>query len=236
MVGYQQKRRSVDDVRAVLEELPGPEYVSTRPGTQGKKFVYMEAHEVIDLLNEVVGVENWKTKMLVTEVDVCDRNEEGRFTVGVSQTLELELCLVTREGVEVVFSRQDCGYGVIENAPSKVSALEKCRKEAFTDALKRVARQFGKLLGNACYSKEYLAKIVTVRGDFEKLEFDVDRLHRKTVNVGKALIDPKKRKRVGVADGRVDWSSAGVNGSVAGSTETTQAPGRIRNRPESFQR
>lgn len=58
---------------------------------------------------------------------------------------------------------QDIGYGHIENAKGKAAAFEKSKKEATTDALKRSLRNFGNVLGNCVYDKDYLAKVTKVK-------------------------------------------------------------------------
>ena len=51
---------------------------------------------------------------------------------------------------------EDVGYGVSEGMRSKALSIEKARKEAVTDGLKRALRSFGNLLGNCISNKEYL--------------------------------------------------------------------------------
>jgi DNA recombination protein Rad52 len=48
---------------------------------------------------------------------------------------------------------------VAENVKSKGAALDKARKEAVTDAIKRALRIFGNHLGNCCYDKDYLKAV-----------------------------------------------------------------------------
>lgn len=48
------------------------------------------------------------------------------------------------------------GYGYFENAKGKGAALEKAKKEAVSDALKRTLRLFGNGLGNSVYDKEHI--------------------------------------------------------------------------------
>lgn len=54
---------------------------------------------------------------------------------------------------------QDLGYGHIENCKGKAAAFEKAKKEATTDALKRALRNFGNVLGNCIYDKDYISKV-----------------------------------------------------------------------------
>lgn len=58
---------------------------------------------------------------------------------------------------------QDIGYGHIENCKGKAAAFEKAKKEGTTDALKRALRNFGNVLGNCIYDKDYLSKVTRVK-------------------------------------------------------------------------
>lgn len=58
---------------------------------------------------------------------------------------------------------QDIGYGTMENGKNKAQVFEKAKKEGTTDALKRALRNFGNVLGNCLYDKEYLGKVVKMR-------------------------------------------------------------------------
>ena len=58
---------------------------------------------------------------------------------------------------------QDVGYGHIENCKGKAAAFEKAKKEGTTDGLKRALRNFGNLLGNCVYDKDYVAKVTKLR-------------------------------------------------------------------------
>lgn len=51
---------------------------------------------------------------------------------------------------------EDIGYGHCENVKMKHMALEKARKEASTDGLKRALRTFGRMLGNCLYDKKFI--------------------------------------------------------------------------------
>ena len=58
---------------------------------------------------------------------------------------------------------QDIGYGHIENCKGKAAAFEKAKKEATTDARKRALRNFGNILGNCVYDKDYLSKVTKMK-------------------------------------------------------------------------
>ncbi|XP_077371803.1 DNA repair protein RAD52 homolog isoform X2 [Festucalex cinctus] len=54
---------------------------------------------------------------------------------------------------------EDVGYGVSEGLKSKALSLEKARKEAVTDGMKRALKCFGNALGNCILDKAYLQAI-----------------------------------------------------------------------------
>ncbi|XP_068579389.1 DNA repair protein RAD52 homolog isoform X2 [Cebidichthys violaceus] len=75
----------------------------------------------------------------------------GKFYVGVSAFVKVQL----KDGS----FHEDVGYGVSEGLRSKALSLEKARKEAVTDGMKRALKCFGNALGNCILDKEYLIAI-----------------------------------------------------------------------------
>jgi hypothetical protein len=63
----------------------------------------------------------------------------------------------------IVIICQDIGYGHIENCKGKAAAFEKAKKEGTTDSLKRTLRNFGNVLGNCIYDKDYVSKVTKVK-------------------------------------------------------------------------
>lgn len=171
----------------LLTRYLGPEFISKRQGRGGACFYYVEGQVVIDLLNVVFGYDGWTTKVDNFEVDYVERdNNSGRWSAGVAATVSIHLVVAARDGRKPA-CRADVGYGTAENQADRGAVMEKCRKEAVTDGIKRAARQFGRLLGNCLYSKEFLARVAKVKGPAERIEFDEKTLYRLPVN---------KRKRV----------------------------------------
>jgi hypothetical protein len=74
--------------------------------------------------------------------------EGKKYNVGVSVVMRITL----RDGT----FHEDIGYGHCENVKMKHMALEKARKEASTDGLKRALRTFGRMLGNCLYDKKFM--------------------------------------------------------------------------------
>ncbi|KAM7414386.1 hypothetical protein PAMA_019280 [Pampus argenteus] len=137
-------------VHSALRQRLGPEYISTRVAGGGQRVCYIEGHRVISLANEMFGYNGWSHSISQQNVDFVDLMN-GRFYVGVSAFVKVQL----KDGS----FHEDVGYGVSEGLKSKALSLEKARKEAVTDGMKRALKCFGNALGNCIMDKEYLLAI-----------------------------------------------------------------------------
>ncbi|KAK0141906.1 DNA repair protein RAD52 [Merluccius polli] len=137
-------------VQHALRQKLGPEYISTRLAGGGQKVCYVEGHRVISLANEMFGYNGWSHSISQQNVDFVDL-VNGKYYVGVSAFIKVQL----KDGS----FHEDVGYGVSEGLRSKALSLEKARKEAVTDGMKRALKCFGNALGNCIHNKEYLMAI-----------------------------------------------------------------------------
>ncbi|CAJ1056921.1 DNA repair protein RAD52 homolog [Xyrichtys novacula] len=137
-------------VHNALQQRLGPEYISTRVAGGGQKVCYVEGHRVISLANEMFGYNGWSHSISQQNVDFVDLIN-GKFYVGVSAFIKVQL----KDGAY----HEDVGYGVSEGLKSKALSLEKARKEAVTDGMKRALKCFGNALGNCILDKGYLIAI-----------------------------------------------------------------------------
>nr|XP_057932128.1 DNA repair protein RAD52 homolog isoform X2 [Doryrhamphus excisus] len=96
------------------------------------------------------GFNGWSHSISQQNVDFVDL-VNGRFYVGVSAFVKVQL----KDGS----FHEDVGYGVSEGLKSKALSLEKARKEAVTDGMKRAMKCFGNALGNCILDKAYLQAI-----------------------------------------------------------------------------
>ncbi|GAM89719.1 hypothetical protein ANO11243_077580 [Dothideomycetidae sp. 11243] len=151
-----------------LDKQLGPEYISTRPGAGGGKVHYLAAEKVINLANEVFGFNGWSSAIQQVQVDFVDESSSQRITLGLSIIVRVTL----KDGTY----HEDIGYGHIENCKGKAAAFEKAKKEAATDALKRALRNFGNILGNCLYDKDYLQRVTKLK--IAPSKWDADNLHR----------------------------------------------------------
>ncbi|KAH0835884.1 hypothetical protein J3R83DRAFT_9764 [Lanmaoa asiatica] len=163
--------KNIATLQAKLNKKLGPEYISQRPGPGGGlKLTYAEGWKIINLANEVFGFNGWSSSIVSIATDFLDYSEESRrFNVGVTAIVRVTL----RNGAY----HEDVGYGLLENAKSKGAALDKCKKEAITDALKRTLRNFGNLLGNCLYDKSYAQEVVKIK--VPPAKFDKNELYRR---------------------------------------------------------
>jgi DNA repair and recombination protein RAD52 len=156
-------------IQLLLDKVLGPEYVSCRPGGGGQKVSYIEGWKALNLANEIFGFNGWNSELISSQVDYFDTHgNTGRFSMGLS--------VVVRVTIKDGTYHEDFGYGYIDNAKSKAMAFEKCKKEAFTDGVKRCLRCFGNVLGNCLYDRTIIAKIQKVK--LPQPEFEDDNFYR----------------------------------------------------------
>ncbi|XP_064447808.1 ATP-dependent zinc metalloprotease YME1L1-like isoform X2 [Mirounga angustirostris] len=125
---YQYTAEEYQAIQNALRQRLGPEYISSRTAGGGQRVCYIEGHRVINLANEMFGYNGWAHSITQQNVDFVDLNN-GKFYVGV--------CAFVRVHLKDGSYHEDVGYGVSEGLKSKALSLEKARKEAVTDGLKR---------------------------------------------------------------------------------------------------
>jgi len=138
-------------VQKALQQRLGINFISKRPAGGGQYVMYIEGFKIISLANEIFGFNGWSHSVTNQTVDFVDHHQ-GKFFVGTTATVKVQL----KDGAY----HEDVGYGVSEGMRSKALSLEKARKEAVTDGLKRALKSFGNVLGNCMMDKEYL-KVVS---------------------------------------------------------------------------
>ncbi|XP_068701424.1 DNA repair protein RAD52 homolog isoform X2 [Montipora foliosa] len=155
-------------IQIALNKKLGPEYISQRAGAGGQKLAYVEGWKLINLANETFGFNGWSHSVTHQNIDFVDL-VGSKYYVGVSAFVKVQL----KDGV----FHEDIGYGVSEGMKSKALSLEKARKEAVTDGLKRALKSFGQALGNCISDKDYL-KFVTKQLKTESVQYDVSLMRR----------------------------------------------------------
>uniref|UniRef100_A0A2K5S6C0 DNA repair protein RAD52 homolog n=1 Tax=Cebus imitator TaxID=2715852 RepID=A0A2K5S6C0_CEBIM len=116
-------------IQKALRQRLGPEYISSRMAGGGQKVCYIEGHRVINLANEMFGYNGWAHS-------ITQQNATGWYIPGLNFSGELWCACCFLDGSY----HEDVGYGVSEGLKSKALSLEKARKEAVTDGLKRALR------------------------------------------------------------------------------------------------
>lgn len=116
----------------------GLDMASQRPGPGGTLLNYIEAYEVINIMNAKFGSTGWTTEILQMLPIQPSDSKIKEYTA----TVRIKI-------LENGQSHDGIGYG------SGVER-EKAMKEAESDAFKRAARYFGNEFGNCLYDKEYV--------------------------------------------------------------------------------
>ncbi|KAI0066893.1 hypothetical protein BV25DRAFT_1795820 [Artomyces pyxidatus] len=132
----------------------GPEYLSQRPSPGGgPQLTYVEGWKIIGLANEVFGYNGWSSTITKMETDFIDQcPDTRRYSVGVTAMVKITL----KDGS----FHEDVGYGTGDNQKSKGVALDKAKKEAVTDGIKRALRNFGNVLGLCLYEKSFTQEVL----------------------------------------------------------------------------
>jgi DNA repair and recombination protein RAD52 len=178
-----------------LERFLGPEYVSYRKGEGNKQLAYLEGHEVIGIANTIFGWDKWSSKPVSFTTDYAETTNGGKWQIGVACTVRVTV-LVFEGATPREVCHEDVGYGTIDNAPGRGKGMEKCRKEAVTDGLKRALRNFGSATGGCMYNKRYLELVGKVKGPAERIEFVDEDLFRKPINKRKRLMMAQEKAQV----------------------------------------
>ena len=148
--------QEIASLQSRLDKQLGPEYISSRPGAAGQKVHYLTAEKVISLANEVFGFNGWSSAIQNIQIDYVDENTQtGKVSLGLSVIVRVTL----KDGT----FHEDIGYGLIENCKGKGAAFKKAKKEGTTDALKRALRNFGNVLGNCIYDKDFLGRVTKIK-------------------------------------------------------------------------
>ncbi|SCZ98562.1 BZ3500_MvSof-1268-A1-R1_Chr3-1g05465 [Microbotryum saponariae] len=178
------------DTQRMLNKTLGPEFISTRAGPSGSKLTYIEGWKLINLANEVFGFNGqspndsdsaceefdgaqthpsdpttgWYSSVKELTIDYIDFIEKTeRYNVSASAIVNVRM----PDGAY----HEDVGCGSAENQKTKSAALDKAKKEAVTDGLKRALRSFGKLMGNCVYDKHYVVEAEKMTKTKPKVDF-----------------------------------------------------------------
>jgi len=137
-------------IKSLLQQKLGNSHLSTRPGSGGATFTYVESWKVIELANQIFGFNGWSCSVVDITPDFIEESAKGRYCAGVTAVVKVAL----KDGT----FHEDVGFGMSEH-PKKGSAIEKAKKEAVSDARKRALRLFGNALGNCIYDKAHVRKV-----------------------------------------------------------------------------
>jgi DNA recombination protein Rad52 len=152
-----------DRIQQLLERKLAAEEIATRAGPKGVKLAYIETHRAIELANFVFQYNGWSSSIQNITQDYME-DKGGKFNCGLSAIIRITL----KDGCY----HEDIGYGTSVNSPDRGTALEKAKKEAVSDGLKRTLRLFGNGLGNSIYDQNYVKKVKSGQLHTEALDMN----------------------------------------------------------------
>jgi DNA recombination protein Rad52 len=135
-----------EEILVALRKPLNARRVLKRKGAGGQELSYLATPDVIQKLNEIFGEDGWMDRLL--SIEPVNANVGGAMMWRATVSVE------ARIGDRWI-QHADTGIGVARGKSGiSPEELEKCIKEAVSDALKRAARKFGDQFGNCLYDKD----------------------------------------------------------------------------------
>lgn len=125
--------------KAALSRCLGSDHISTRQGPRNTKIPYLDVSTTIRLANEAFRYDGWSSNIISVTQDFL-REDRGVWSCCYTALVRITLpngCY--HDGI---------GVGNAESARLQADAIEKAKKSAVSDAMKRALRCFGEGLGN----------------------------------------------------------------------------------------
>lgn len=142
--------REIQKMTSELNVAPIKKNIMQRVGQGNNWFDYISITQVIDNMNKVFGIDGWSDEYRDVDLKQIygpsnDPSGKGHYFMSCMAT-----CVITlKDGA----TRVDVGEGdgIMSNLHECVC---KAKKQAFSDALKRAARKFGKFVGNGLSDRD----------------------------------------------------------------------------------
>lgn len=163
--------------KAALSRCLGSDHISTRQGPRNTRIPYLDVSTTIRLANEAFRYDGWSSNIISITQDFI---QEERGTWSCCYTALVRITLPNgcyHEGI---------GVGNAENTRLQADAIEKAKKSAVSDAMKRALRCFGEGLGNNITSDSATSRgsVLSIYED----EFDVKENPDQAIAVSKDIV------------------------------------------------
>jgi len=137
-------------IQQLLQEKVGPDVVSFRPGPNEKQVAYIACDNLIKLANDIFGPSGWSSSVTNLQQEFLEE-VDGRYRCACSALVRIQL----KDGTY----HEDIGYGLADGQKTVSAAIEKAKKIAVSDGMKRALRLFGNKLGNCLADSQYVSHI-----------------------------------------------------------------------------
>lgn len=154
------KEKDFKEKSKLLKKNLTREHLRSRTAFGNNQVLYIEGWQAIEIANNIFGYDGWSSKNYDMKEEYREVKEERGYKVySLSYTC---MCRITlNNGVY----HEDIGFGSTDGMRNLGKAIEKAKKGAVTDALKRTLRLFGNALGNCCYNKEFITLITKPKNE-----------------------------------------------------------------------
>lgn len=160
----------VEMLENALGMLPGPEYVSSRPGQGGKMIYYVDKEQSMMLANEVFGHSGWSSEVRSHNLDQLEPSGRGGFIAYATAVVRVNCHCSKCLSRPVRMYHEAIGYGQSEQK-TKDDAIGNAKKGAETDARKRALRLFGRVFGDFASNKNEVQEIMRQQRQREEYQF-----------------------------------------------------------------
>lgn len=163
--------------KAALSRCLGSDHISTRQGPRNTRIPYLDVSTTIRLANEAFRYDGWSSNIISITQDFI-QEERGIWSCCYTALVRITLpngCY--HEGI---------GVGNAENTRLQADAIEKAKKSAVSDAMKRALRCFGEGLGNNITSDSATSRgsVLSIYED----EFDVKENPDRVITASKDVV------------------------------------------------
>lgn len=173
-----ENQEDLEDLSDRLSRLPGPEYISTRPGAKNQKVHYLTGEKSSTLANEIFGTNSWSCSVVSITTDELDITPSG-IRMMVTAVVRVTCLYPNKYGQYA--SHEDigteCGEGSLKQ---KKEVVDRTKKGAVTDARKRALSQFGNALG--LFLKDEYAIRAAMKQPVEQVAYN---MHRRSTSVSR---------------------------------------------------
>eukprot|EP00912_Choanoflagellata_sp_UC4_P000883 UC4_evm7s543 len=143
-------------IQFALGQYMSPDDISFRDGGGNQKVPYLQFGDAVRLAHRCFGFNGWSLQIKRFETDYLNKSRKNKNNCDVAVSAIVRITL--KDGSY----HEDIGFGTAENMSRPTAAIEKAKKQAVSDGMKRALRQYGPALGS-CLADSNFTKYIKPR-------------------------------------------------------------------------